>query len=124
MSLAKPQPWQIWWLKQKDSRSKTDPKQPNDKSKDNRMFLVIAGWGNSQKITACPIQTNYTGKIGQTEVEILPSDYPTFLKNNSKIFCHEIVTVPIDSFTNQAGILKQADRDKVKTALKFYLRLL
>lgn len=124
MSVSKPQPWQIWWLRQNNSRSKTEPKQPNDESKDKRMFLIIASWGNSLKVTACPIQTINTGRVGQTEVEIIYADYPSFLKSNSKIMCHEIVTVPVSSFeSNSVGFLKSSDKDKVKISIKFYLKL-
>lgn len=113
---------QIWWFNQAQSRANTDPSQPTDPSKPNRMMLVLTGSHLSQ-VTCVPIQSLPTGTSPKmTEVELLQTSYG-WLKNDSMAICHSIVTVPEKFFLNYVGNVNGTDMDKVKTAIKTHLRL-
>ena len=121
MSLPGFQRFDVHWFSQKASRDETEPTQPNDDSKDWRLYVIVASPRNADKITCCPVQNSEKG-IGMTEVELLQRTY-AFLDKDCKISCQEIYTLPKKFFRKYVGHLNATERIKIETALKLYLNL-
>lgn len=113
---------QVWWYNQQASREATDPSQPTDPTKPDRMMLVLTS-PNKAHITCVPIQTLPTSTPPKmTEVELLNSKY-AWLNNDSVAVCSTIVTVPEKFCKQWVGNVVGSDMEKVHTAIKTHLRL-
>lgn len=114
--------YEVWELKQIQSQQRTNPPQPQDQSKELRLYLIIGVINNNDMVTCCPIQNSDKGIYGH-EVGLSKS-INHFLDKDCKVVCSNIFTMPDLWFTHKRGtILDDPTIDKIKNHIKRYLRL-
>jgi len=68
--------WDVWQIRQDESRNKSDPKQPNDATKPRRYYIILtpdACLKAARSVTCIPIQTISDGSSFSVLISGTPS---------------------------------------------------
>ena len=116
--------WDVWQLSQADSRKVTDPKQPNDGTKDRRYFVIISPNPHlkTSKTAVClPIQT--VSDASSFSVQVYGKPSPAGIPYDSYIRCTDFYTLDKGHFKTRMGHLTKSEQDNVDAAIRDFFSL-
>lgn len=116
--------WDIWQLRQDEARNSTNPKQPNDATKERRYYLIISPNSylrRSQYVVCIPIQTHTDRTSFSVEIKTGSSG----LHYNSFARCTDYYTFDKNLFVSKkVGHISKSEQDDITFAIREFYGIL